>query len=488
MPESGRGETALVEFAQRRTARHPVRIVHLGLGAFHRAHQAWYTQLANDLGESWGIAAFTGRSAAAAEVLSAQDDLYTLIERGAFDDKARIIESISSAADGADAERWRATFETPDVAIVTLTITEVGYRLTTDGELDVEDPEVLADVTRLRAGQPAITAPGRLVDGLRSRMLADAGPLAIVSCDNLAANGRATRAAVRGMVRLALGESPGLLAWIDANVSFVSSMVDRITPATTDDDRAVALRLTGLKDATPVVTEPFSEWVLSGEFPAGRPGWDLAGARFVDDVTPFEQRKLWLLNAAHSLLAYRGLLVGHASVAEAMLDRDCSDAVERLWAEARVVLRFDDAEIDAALDALRKRFANPRIRHALGQIATDGSRKLAQRIADPIRLRRAAGLAAGAAQAGVLAAWALHLVSSDRRDPLADELAAAIAGLDAKGQATAVVEFLAPDLAGDTQLGDSQLISEVAAQIVTLSRRSPSANRPSANRPSRGAH
>ena len=445
------------DIAALRATRHPVRIVHLGLGAFHRAHQAWYTQLANQLGiePGWGIAAFTGRSPAAAVALHAQGETYSLIERSASGDSATVIESISEAVPGTDHERWREHFADPGVAVVTLTITEAGYRLGQHGGLDLADPEVAGDILRLGAGEPAVTAPGRLADGLRARMRADAGPIAVVSCDNLSDNGSATRAAVLGIAGGDLAE------WIERNVSFVSTMVDRITPATVDADRAIAERLIGATDAVPVVTEPFSEWVLAGKFPAGRPPWDRAGARFVVDVAPFERRKLWLLNAAHSLLAYRGLLHGHATVDEAMLDPDCADAVEQLWAEARVVLPFDDAEIDRALDALRDRFGNPRIRHLLAQVAADGSKKLGPRIIDPLRARLAADLGAGESQLGVLAAWSLHLTGDDRRDPLADELASSLVDLDSRGRAAAVLAALAPDLA--------DLVGPLTEQIDRLS-------------------
>ena len=450
------------EFRARRGARHPVRIVHLGLGAFHRAHQAWYTQRVNDLGGSWGIESFTGRSPSLALALDAQDDLYTLIERGPSEDRAFLVESISAATDGTDAVRWRRACADPEVAIVTLTVTEAGYRLARSGDLDLADGDVLADIDLLRNGQEraAITVPGRLVDGLRARMLASAGPVAVVSCDNLPDNGRATRGAVLGIAEQVDGE---LADWIGANVSFVSTMVDRITPASTDGDRARALALTGLRDAVPVVTEPFSEWVLSGDFPAGRPPWEAVGARFVDDIAPFEQRKLWLLNAGHSLLAYRGLIRGHRTIDEAMIDPDCVTALGRLWDEARGILPFDEAELDEALAALRSRFGNTRIRHLLSQIAADGSQKLVQRVIDPIRRRRERGEEPGEAQAGVLAAWTLHLLGPDRADPGADDLVAELAGRTPKDQSAAVIAFLAPDLAEDVALVDS-----VATQIVSL--------------------
>ena len=387
----------------RRTERHPARIVHLGLGAFHRAHQAWYTQLANDRGDDWGIAAFTGRTPDAAVALSAQDGVYTLVERAASGDRAQTIESIVSATDGSDREAWRSAFADPAVGVVTLTVTEAGYA----------------------AGS---SVAGRLLDGVRARADAGAGPVAIVSCDNLPANGAITR-------RLLVGDDRAgeLVGWIDDNVAFVSTMVDRITPATTDEDRITASELIGWPDAVPVVTEPFSEWVLSGAFPAGRPTWEAGGARFVDDVEPYEQRKLWLLNAGHSLLAYHGLRHGLETVADAVADPFCAGELERLWSEARVVVPLPAIEIDEALAALRVRFANPRIRHRLAQIAIDGAHKLPVRVLEVVRRRRAAGLEPGEALAGVVAAWAPY---------------AGAAGADARS----LMAALAPDLADDREL------------------------------------
>ena len=441
------------------TTRHPVRIVHLGLGAFSRAHQAWYTQRANELSRiGWGIESFTGRTPAMAVALTAQDCLYSLIERGPESDSAMLIESISAATDGADVVRWRRAFADPAVVIVTVTITEAGYLLGTAGRLDAADPQVVADITSLRAGSGAVTAPGRLVDGLRARCSAEVGAIAVVSCDNLPGNGRVIRECIQTIAREV---DPALAAWIDSTVSFVSTMVDRITPAATPADVAKARDLTGLADAVPVITEPFSEWVLSGQFPGGRPDWHRVGARFVDDIEPFEKRKLWLLNAAHSLLAYRGLLRGHSTIAETMLDDDCRTALEELWREARPVLPFDDREIDTALAALRERFANARIEHLLLQIGTDGSQKLGPRIIDPIRKRLAMGLPAGDAQAGVLAAWAAHLTSAERRDPATDDLAVGLTDASASAAATAVLDFLAPDLR-------DELRAAVAAGIDTL--------------------
>lgn len=417
---------------QRSDPRQPVRIVHLGLGAFFRAHQAWYTEEANSAspeGEGWGIHAFTGRSPRMADALTAQDCLYTLIVRAADGDTVSVVSSVSRASDGADAETWRVALANPDTAVLTLTITEAGY---------LQDS----------------TAPARIVDGLRARWQSCDAPLAIVSCDNLPHNGRVARDAV---LRVAETVDAELAEWIRSHVSFVSTMVDRITPASTEEDVATARELTGTDDAVPVVTEPFSEWVLSGEFPLGRPKWETAGARVVENIEPYEQRKLWLLNAGHSLLAYVGLLRGASTIDQAMTDADSLELLEELWREAAVVLPFPASEIDAALAALRERFTNPRIQHLLRQIAAGGSQKLPPRILDVHRARRAAGLPAGPAGAAVLAAWALHL----RGDPdlVSDPSAASLmselrreASDDTAGLASRTVLFLAPDLASDAEL------------------------------------
>ena len=421
--------------ASARQMRYPVRVAHLGLGAFHRAHQAWYTQRANEAadpggdGAGWGIAAFTGRSPDAARVLAAQDAVYTLIERGPDGDAATVVEALSSVHDGADTATWRRVLADPSVGVLTLTVTEAGYR-------------------------PGSTAPVRVLDGLRARFEAGAGGIAVVSCDNLPDNGAVIRDAV-----LALTE-PGsdLDAWIRGEVSFVSSMVDRITPATTDADREAVLRLTGLADAAPVVTEPFAEWVIAGDFPAGRPAWEAAGARFVDDIAPYERRKLWLLNAGHSLLAYHGLAAGHRTVAETVADPALSAELERLWSEQRTELPFDAPTVDDALAALRARFGNARIEHRLAQIASDGSQKLGPRILDPLRARLASGREAGAAQLGVLAAWSRHLAGPDVRDPGADAVVAALRDAQTpRDRAAAVLAALAPDL--------TDLIEPLAARI-----------------------
>ncbi|MEO6532880.1 MAG: mannitol dehydrogenase family protein [Pseudolysinimonas sp.] len=432
--------------------RAPVRVAHLGLGAFHRAHQAWYTQRANEnkaeTGDGpWGIESFTGRRPDLARALTAQNDVYSLVVRGVDGDTVERISSIVRATDGADAERWREVLADPRVGVLTLTITEAGYLRGPDGELDWTDEALSRDLASLADddGTAMVTAVARIVDGLRARRRAGGEPLAVVSCDNLPSNGDVTREVV---LAVASRIDSDLADWIATKVSFVSSMVDRITPSTTPDDVETVRRLTGIQDAVPVVTEPFTEWVLCGEFPAGRPAWEAGGARFVERLEPFEQRKLWLLNAAHSLLAYTGLARGWETIDEAIADPWCREGVERLWTEARAVLDLPADEVDDLLEALRRRFANDRIRHRLVQIAADGSQKLGPRVVEVQRRRLAIGIPIGEAGALTIAAWIVHLRDHPEQtaDPGAQALAASMPALSAAAQVQAALGLVAPDL------------------------------------------
>jgi fructuronate reductase len=396
-------------------------MAHLGLGAFHRSHQAWWTGAVGRSGP-WGIAAFTGRSAAAAAALTAQGGLYTLLVRGANEDQAEVVSSISRAIDGADTAAFTACLADPAVRVLTLTVTEAGYCRDGDGGLDRADPAVAADLAALIAGddQPLRTAPGRVLAGLRARRRADTGPIAIVPCDNLTGNGDVLR---RVVLDLAEQVDSRLAGWIGESVSFVCTAVDRITPRATAEDEVCAARLTGRTDRAPVVTEPFREWVLAGDFPGGRPPWEEAGARFTGDVTPYEQRKLWLLNGAHSILAYGGLLRGHRTVAGAFADESCRGWVDDWWAEASRHLPQSAGTLAGYEAQLSGRFANPRIRHLLTQIAADGTQKLRMRAVPVLRRELAAGRRGGAALR-MLACWIAYLRAgpSDLADPLAGRL------------------------------------------------------------------
>jgi fructuronate reductase len=383
-------------------------MVHIGLGAFHRAHQAWYTAHSNDA-RDWGIAAFTGRTPLVAKRLAEQDGLYTLIERGPDQDRATLVGSVSRAYDGSNFEVFLPLIASAQTALVTLTVTEAGYHLDSTGSINWSDSSVQADLRalRFRASEKGhgssirlATPLARLLLGLTVRRHRMNGPIAVVPCDNIAANGCVVRQA---LLALAAEIDVGLAGWIERNVSFVSTMVDRITPRTTSEDEEIAARMIGYSDLVPVVTEPFSEWVLCGDFPSGRPEWESAGAQFVADVLPFERRKLWMLNGAHSLLAYLGTLLGHTTIASAIQDRECLTAVHQLWQEAGHGLPTSLGAVGYE-KALLSRFSNTRINHRLAQVGMDGSSKLRVRVVPIAAMERAAGRPAGGC-ATVIAAW-----------------------------------------------------------------------------------
>jgi fructuronate reductase len=337
----------------------PVRIVHLGLGNFHRAHQAWYTERATDRAD-WGIAGFTVRSAGLADRLTAQDGLYSLVERGPEADRVEVIGSLVEAYAG-DSPRFVELMAAPTTAVVTLTITEGGY------SFDGDAPPV---------------ALGRLARGLEARRRAGAGPIAVVSCDNLPANAAVLRQALQRLDR-----------GLDDTVRFVSTSVDRITPRPTPGELEGLRAASGWDDDAPVVTEPFRDWVLQGVFPSGRPQWETAGARFVDDVEPFERRKLWLLNGAHTILAASGAGRGHETVAAAFADPYCRALVTGFWDEAARHLTNPGLDIPDYLEQLRRRFANPRIAHRLTDIADQAPAKVRVRLLPVLLAELAAGRA-----------------------------------------------------------------------------------------------
>lgn len=438
----------------------PARIVHLGLGGFVRGHVCWYTARAG----GWTMAAFSGRrDPPLVQQLNAQQGVYTLISRGPERDSFEEIGSLVRAHGASEHERWLDYFAAPELAAVTLTITEAGYVRGEGGGLDGERPEVQADVAALRRdpGSAVRTAPARLLAGLAARRRADAGPLALVPCDNLPGNGAV---AARVIGELAERVDRELASWVAASVAMVSTAVDRITPRTTAGDVAAVRSATGREDRCPVVAEPYAEWVLSGDFPAGRPSWEDAGAVFTGELASYERRKLWLLNGAHSLLAYGGPLRGHATVAAAAADDVCRVWMEAWWELAGSHLATRGTELSAYLAALRERFANSRIGDRLERIAADGSQKLPVRVVPVVRAERGAGRLPEAA-ARIIAAWVCHLrghgvAVSDAR---AEEIVPLARGrLDAA--VPRVLGVLHPELAEDRELA-----ALVAAQARELS-------------------
>jgi fructuronate reductase len=431
----------------------PVRLVHLGLGNFHRAHQAWYTAKAPDASQ-WGIAAFTGRRPDMAEQLAPQDGLYTLITRSADGDAFEVLGNVVAAHPATDHAAYLNYLRRPEVAVVTITVTEAGYVRRPDGHLDAERETVADDIAALRADpeSPVVSLPGKLVAGLLARRAADAGPITVLSCDNLPENGEVTATVV---TELAAAVDESLPGWIGEQVDFATSMVDRITPATTDEDRRTVAATQGYEDAAPVPTEPYAEWVVAGRFPAGRPRWEDAGAKVVADVGPYEQRKLWLLNGSHSLLAYAGSIRGHSTIDEAIADPQCREWVDTFWDEAGRHLLLGAEAAAEYRAALLDRFGNRRVRHQLAQIAPDGSIKLPVRIIPPLRAERAEDrMPVGCAT--VLAAWVLHLQGQGApvKDPGADPARAAAAAADPVTAVSGVLDTLADGLSADQELVD----------------------------------
>jgi fructuronate reductase len=434
----------------------PVRIVHLGVGNFHRAHQAWYTANSPDA-DQWGIAAFTSRRTDMADALRPQDGLYTLITRSGEGDSFELIGTLSAVHAAAEHEAYLDYLGRAEVAIITITVTEAAYLRGADGHLDTGQDVLLSDLEALRSDpkNPVASLPARLVAGLVARRASGAAALTVLSCDNIPENGAVTKTVVRDFAALLDEALPG---WIDSHVDFATSMVDRITPGTTDEDRALVQQARGYVDAYPVATEPFSEWVVSGEFPAGRPRWEEAGATIVAEVEPFEQRKLWLLNGSHSMLAYAGSIRGHSTINDAIADPGCRSWVEMFWDEASRHLTLPAADIAQYRAALLRRFSNPRAGDLLARIAADGSTKLLVRTVPTIRAERAAGrVPLGCAT--TVAAWVLHLRGLGA--PIKDAGAAAARDAANSGglpeAVPAVLDTLEPGLGADQDFVDAVL-------------------------------
>ncbi|MCR2811141.1 MULTISPECIES: mannitol dehydrogenase family protein [unclassified Microbacterium] len=428
--------------------RPPVRIVHIGLGAFHRAHQLWYTAAVDDENQ-WGVLAFTGRSPDAARTLAAQDGLFTLVERSEEKDTPAIIPNLVGACDGNDLDALATAVSSPEVVIVTLTITESGYRLDPHGDLDDTDEQTRRDLDAWTRGSdrgfvpPLATPLARLAYALDRRRLDSGAPIAIVPCDNLPDNGRTVRAA---MIALTSGIAPELAAWLARSVSFVSTVVDRITPATTAEDIELLERSVGYRDRSMVVTEPFSEWILSGSFPAGRPWWERAGARIVEDVGPYERRKLWFLNGAHTLLATTARQRGHTTVADAMADPIVRHWVDAYWDQASEGLREDDIDLRHYRHDLLQRFGNSRIVHRLDQIATGTLAKLRIRAVPVVRILSAAGPPPDSILLAI-SGWIAGVLSGRvDADPESDAIASAASSRE---PAAALLRLLDPHLADD---------------------------------------
>ena len=409
-------------------------IVHLGLGAFHRAHQAVYMErnLARHDGGDWGICSANIRSNQT--LVTQLHDVgmrYHVVEQRdsrhiTLREIASIREALYAGPDGVDLEALLDRMSQPEIRIVTLTVTEKGYYLNpSNGALLLDAPAIAHDLEHPQGPQ---TAPGILVEALARRHAAGLAPFTVLCCDNMPDNGQRTRQAV---VELARHRDARLAAWIEQNVAFPCSMVDRIVPAMTESDFARLAEL-GVDDPAAVVCESFSQWVVEDHFPQGRPDWELEGVQMVADVAPFETMKLRMLNGSHSLLAYLGAVENIDTVSDAIA-QPVFVALLRRYMQQEVVPTLnmpEGSDLAAYGDSLLVRFANDSLRHRLHQIAMDGSQKLPQRWLQGTLSNLQAGRDVTCVALGV-AAWIRYTAGSDLSgnmhkvdDPMADRFAA----------------------------------------------------------------
>jgi fructuronate reductase len=351
-----------------------VGIVHLGIGAFHRAHQAVYTEEALcRFGGDWGILGASLRQAAVPDALEAQQHLYT-VETLGDEPSYRVIAAIRGALSaGAHRARLLAALGSPRTHIVTLTITEKGYCLGANGDLDFAHPDIAHDLELPEAPRSAI---GWLAAGLAERRRLHAGPVTVISCDNLHANGLKLKAAV---CAFAARSREGLLPWLDANSAYPQTVVDCIVPAASDSSRARVRQALGVEDIAGVQREPFSQWVIENRFAGPRPRWKESGVQIVEDVRDYARLKLHVLNSCHSALAYLGLPRGHVFVRQAMADPELAQFLEELVSK-EIAPALEPLGVSDYWNTVRARFINRRIDHRLSQIAQDGAQKLAERI------------------------------------------------------------------------------------------------------------
>jgi mannitol 2-dehydrogenase len=350
-------------------------IMHVGVGGFHRAHQALYTDDLLNQGEdpAWGFCGvgLLKHDARIHDVMVSQDCLYTLVERSIEGDTARIIGSIVNflfAPD--DPQKVIEQMASPATRIVSLTITEGGYYINqATGELDDQHPDLQYDLAHPH--DPSCSF-GYLLEALDRRRLRGLAPFTLMSCDNIQSNGEVAKKMLTAFAEL---RDPALRNWMDENCLFPNSMVDRITPATTDEHRNLVKEKFGIDDGWPVMTEPFKQWVIEDHFLHGRPKWEQFGAQMTSDVLPYEKMKLRLLNASHQALCYIGMLLGYQLVHETMEDADIRKLCQKMMDDEVTPILPEVPGIDLTeyKRTLIERFANPAIRDQLSRIGIYGS-------------------------------------------------------------------------------------------------------------------
>ncbi|MFV0634100.1 mannitol dehydrogenase family protein [Demequina sp.] len=474
-------------------------IVHLGIGAFHRAHQAVFTEQAATLtgDDRWGIVGVTQRSASVRDQLLPQAGLYGVLELSDAGSRLDLIGAVRDVLFPAeDTARVLECVAAASTHIVSLTVTEKGYRRAPGGGPDLADAalafdlEVLAkeiDGSTADASVPSRSAIGLLLRALTRRWRGDAQPITVVVCDNLLDNGPTVERLVYAILEVSPAAGAVEFAqWLRASVAFPATMVDRIVPATTDAHRATAQQLLGASDAGLVVAEPFTQWVIEDRFTGPHPAWEDAGATFTDHVAPYEHAKLRILNGTHSMLAYAGALRGHALIADAVADPELHALARTQIDDDAIPSLGERGEIDleAYRESVLERFANGAIGHTTVQIAMDGSQKVPIRFLATARDRLDAGHVPHA-MARAVAAWMLYVRACAQGelvvagapvvldDPLASLLADAAAGPvgGLAGRMLAVREVFPAALAEDDRWRHavSAAVRDVAALVATAS-------------------
>ncbi|MGJ8693364.1 MAG: mannitol dehydrogenase family protein [Thalassotalea sp.] len=410
-------------------------IVHIGPGAFFRGHQAWYTHKALAMqGGNWGISAVSMRSPGVSEALTPQNGLYALAELDA-ETSYQIIGAIQEVLiAGSEFEQVLARLSNADTKFVTLTITEKGYCLNTEGKLDFNNAEIQQDLTGQK--QPN-TAVGMLSLALANRKAAGLAPLTILSCDNITDNGHKLRAAI---IEFTKQSDTELSTWLEQNLVCPCTMVDSITPATDDALRELVAGELSIKDNWPIKRESFVQWVIEDTLPADCPAWQAAGATLTSDVRGFENAKLRLLNCPHSTLAYLGVLLGLETVHDAMQNDKIVTLIQQMIDE-EIIPSFTapkELNVKAYSQDILARFRNPAIRHLVAQIAWDGSQKLPMRIL-PIIEQNLADQRSIKILSTAVVAWFVFLRKRQQEnvelvDPLAAKLLAVAAACNNESQ------------------------------------------------------
>ncbi|WP_173024009.1 mannitol dehydrogenase family protein [Dickeya poaceiphila] len=449
------------------------RIVHIGFGAFHRAHQALLTdRVLNRQGGDWGICEvvlFSDDTLISA--LRRQDHQFTVLEKAAHGNQAIVVGAVCKSLH-ARVEGIATILEQladPVVSIVSLTITEKGYcRSGNKGELDQNNPLVQQDLAQPR--QPT-SVPGLLAEALRLRRERGVPPFSVLSCDNVPENGKVTRQVVMDAARL---QDPALADWIAQHVTFPNTMVDRIVPAATPETLSHIAEAIGVTDPCGIACEPFIQWVVEDRFVAGRPDWELAGAQLVDDVLPFEEMKLRMLNGSHSFLAYLGYLAGYEHINDCMDDLHYRKAVRHLMLQEQApTLQVSGVDLSAYADQLLERFSNPALKHRTWQIAMDGSQKLPQRMLASLRWHLAHRSDHRALTLGV-AGWMRYVGGIDDagqvidiRDPLAATLKQIVSTTaDDAGRVRGLLSISA--LFGDDLSGNAAWVDALTTAYLSL--------------------